>query len=405
MRHLRNAILLIAALVLTIGLLAARSRGGATGPAAMDAFPPEQATSTETAPAEPLISPPVLERILAPVKGEVERQAFAGAGVAVGIGQRESHLAGIGAIGWTRNAPPVDPSSTLYDLASVTKVVATASAVLLLVDEGRLDLDDPVHNYLPEFGEGPKAAVTIRHLLTHTSGLPAGATLAGDTRQERIARAKRFPIAPPAGGQVEYSDVGYILLWEAAEVAAGEPLPGYLERKLYRPLGMNDTRFSPGLDCEACAPTGRLRDQSLYRGRPFDPLGQRLDGVGGNTGLFSTAGDLGRFLAMIANGGELDSVRVMSEAAVREFLSPQRLPGPYRLGWELICPDPVEPEEVCAEPLALGHTGWTGTAIYLDPASGGWLALLTNRTYEPRASNRIQEVRKEVLTTLLAATK
>jgi CubicO group peptidase (beta-lactamase class C family) len=339
-----------------------------------------------------------LERVVEPVRAQVEAGAFPGAAVAIGIGSREVYLREIGHIGWTRNAPPVSGPETQYDLASVTKVVATASAVMLLVDEGRMALDDPVSKFLRGFDEGPKSAVTIRHLLTHSSGLPAGAILRGNSRSERIATALRFPIYPPAGARVEYSDVGFVLLWEAAERAAGEPLTAYLERKLYQPLGMNSTRFSPGLDCEACAPTGRLRDQSLYRGRPFDPIAQRLDGVGGSAGLFSTAGDLGRFMAMIANGGELDGVRILSPEAAAEFVGPQPVGrGRFRLGWEVFCDDSIaEPDEECVGTETIGHTGWTGTSIHLDPETGLWIVLLTNRTYEPRAPNRLRQVRHEV---------
>jgi CubicO group peptidase (beta-lactamase class C family) len=352
------------------------------------------------APTPPVFSAAEIDSFLAPLEAEVIAGAFPGAAMAVGVRDIESHRLQIGHIGWTRNAAPVDASTTVYDLASVTKVVATASAVMLLADEGMMSLDEPVSRFLPEFASGPKAAVTIRHLLTHTSGLPVGASLLGDSRADRIARAKTFPIFPPAGARVEYSDVGYILLWEAAEAAAGEPLTGYLERKLYRPLGMNSTRFSPGLDCEACAPTGRLRDQSLYRGRPFDPLGQRLDGIGGSSGLFSTAGDLARFAAMIANGGELEGVRILSVGAVREFVGQQAVGGGrYRLGWEVVCADTTGAGEgaPCDSPLAVGHTGWTGTAIYLEPSTGIWLVLLTNRTYEPRAEYRLPQVRRELL--------
>jgi CubicO group peptidase (beta-lactamase class C family) len=385
----------VAVLFLIGGMMAVR--GEESGRGGADEDTDRVAADEPAGHRAPLLSANELESVLAPAAAQVALGAFPGVTVAVGVQDREFHLAQAGAIGWTRNAAQVDARTTRYDLASLTKVVATASAVMLLLDEGRLSLDDPVSRFLPEFSEGAKARVTVRHLLTHTSGLPAGATLAGSDRADRIARAKRFAIAPPAGGQVEYSDIGYIVLWEAAEAAAGEPLTGYLQRKLYGPLGMSDTGFSPGLDCEACAPTGRLRDQSLYRGRPFDPLGQRLDGVGGNSGLFSTARDLGLFMAMIANGGELNGVRILSVEATREFIAEQSLPGPYRLGWELICPEAVEAEVVCEDPLAIGHTGWTGTAIYLEPSSGVWLVALTNRTYEPRSPNRIQEVRREML--------
>lgn len=252
-----------------------------------------------------LASPPFFatERIAAvlePVVAEVEAGAFPGAAIAFGAADREVYTFGIGEIGWTRNSPAVDAGVTRYDLASLTKVVATASAVMLLVEDGRLALDDAASLYLPHFDEGPKAHVTLRHLLAHRSGLPAGTVVRGASRREQIDGVAKLEIYPPAGLRQEYSDVGYVLLWEATQKAAREPLEDYLERRLFQPLGMTATSFSPGLDCEQCAPTGRLRDQSLYRGKPFDPIAQRLDGIAGNTGLFSTASDLGRFAAMIA---------------------------------------------------------------------------------------------------------
>lgn len=358
--------------------------------------PPETAGASSTP--EVWFTPQRLEYLLEPVKAELEAGAFPGAAVAVGVRDREFHTIGLGAIGWTRNAAPVDPDSTIYDLASITKVVATASAIMLLVDEGKLSLDELVATYLRDFAEGPKSAVTVRHLLTHTSGLPAGAELRrGNTRVERIAWAATFPIYPPAGARVEYSDVGFVLAWEVAERAAGEPLTQYLERRLYLPLGMTSTGYLPGLDCERCAPTGRLQDQSLYRGKPFDPVAQRLDGISGNAGLFSTARDLGRFAAMVTNGGELEGVRILSSEMAHEFTAAQPGAGRFRLGWETMCEEEVSDQEGCAEPLAIGHTGWTGTSIWIEPETGIWTILLTNRTYEPKSPNRLQTVRRELL--------
>jgi serine-type D-Ala-D-Ala carboxypeptidase len=356
--------------------------------------------------AGPFLDDRSLGDILLPVNEQLEAGAFPGAAIAVGVGDLEVHLIGLGKIGWRQNAPAVDPGATIYDLASLTKVVATGSAVVLLADEGELSLDDPVGRFLPEFRDGAKARVTIRHLLTHTSGVPQGATLQGDNRAERIAKARSFSIYPPAGARVEYSDVGYILLGEVVERAAGEPIGDYLERKLFGPLGMDGTRYTPGLDCEACAPTGRLRDQSLYRGRAFDPLAQRLDGVSGHAGLFSTAEDLGRFAAMILNEGELDGVRVLSREMAREFIAPQAVGDGYRLAWEELCPEPITDDGTpCPYPAVIGHTGWTGTSMYIDLESRVWVVLLTNRTYEPRAPNRISEVRREVLSRAIEAAR
>lgn len=357
--------------------------------------PPEVETRAVEAP--PALPRAVLAAALEPVQEELERRAFPGAAVALGSRDREVHLHGLGAIGWTENAAPVDPVGTVYDLASLTKVVATASAAMLLVDDGRIRLDDPVAKHLPEFSGGAKDRVTIRHLLTHTSGLPAGARLRGDSRREVVERLIRLPVNMPPGKHAAYSDVGYVILWEALQRAAGEPLPRYLERRLYRPLGMTRTRFLPGLECEECAPTGRLRDQSLFRGKPFDPTAQKLDGISGNAGLFSTAHDVARFAAMITAGGELDGVRVLREETVREFTSPQPSVGGRMLGWEVLCREGAESSGGrCEEPIAFGHTGWTGTSLWIDPQRGAWTVLLTNRTYEPRASNRIQRVRREV---------
>jgi serine-type D-Ala-D-Ala carboxypeptidase len=358
-----------------------------------------EAEVAETVEAGPIFSADAIESLARPVADEVEAGAFPGASLAVGVGAEEIHLVGLGSVGWTRNAAPVQPEATIYDLASLTKVVATSSAVMLLVEDGRLALDDPAGRFLPDFRTGAKANVTIRHLLTHTSGVPAGAILRGNNRRERIARAESFSIYPPAGARVEYSDVGFILLGEIVERAAGESFPVYLERRLFGPLGMSSTGFSPGLDCEACAPTGRLRDQSLFRGRPFDPLAQRLDGVSGHSGLFSTAHDLARFAAMITNGGELDGVRIFRPETVQELIGPQPVGGRYRLGWEVYCEPPLQDANSrCERPLAIGHTGWTGTSLWIQPETGVWTVLLTNRTYEPRGPNRINQVRRDLFT-------
>lgn len=294
-------------------------------------------------------------------------------------------------------------TNTVYLIGSTFKAMS-AVALLQQMHAGKFSLDDPVNRYLNGLtirGERQSTPVTFRHLLTHTSGLPAGATLRGEGKEERLARAARFPIYPPAGAREEYSDVGYVLLWVAAERAAGEPLQGYLERRLYGPLGMSSTGFLPGLDCERCAPTGRLRDQSLYRGKPFDPIAQRLDGIAGSAGLFSTAGDIARFVAMLAGGGELDGVRILSPEAVREFMRVQVPGNRHALGWEVYCGSPrksdeSEGESGCDVPSSIGHTGWTGTSIRIDSETGAWVVLLTNRTYEPRAPNRLAEVRREI---------
>jgi serine-type D-Ala-D-Ala carboxypeptidase len=309
--------------------------------------------------------------------------AFPGAAFAAGSGGRIERVTALGRIGWRAASPPVLADSTLYDLASLTKAMATLTAVLLLVQDGTIALDDPVRRHLPEFEGEWKDAVTWRHLLTHTSGLPPGAVVRGVTPAERARRLLRTKLHVPPGRQVAYSDIGYVVLWAAAERAAGEPLPGLLERRVWQPLGMDATRFAPGRDCEACAPTLRLRTGEPFRGVPSDPLARQLGGVTGSAGLFAPIRDVARFTAMIAAGGALDDVRILDESLVREVLRQQPGAGRRTLGWTAFCPDEeADAARACERPVAYGHAGWTGTSIWLDPVNARWVVLLTNRSYE-----------------------
>jgi serine-type D-Ala-D-Ala carboxypeptidase len=309
--------------------------------------------------------------------------AYPGAALAVGQGTQIERVTALGRIGWRPASPPVDADATLYDLASLTKAMATTTAVLLLVQDSVIGLDDPVQRHLPGFEGEAKERVTWRHLLTHTSGLPPGAAVRGSTPEERLRRLLRTKLHLPPGRQVVYSDIGYVVLWAAAERAAGEPLPDLLERRIWSPLGMHTTRFAPGRDCEACAPTLRLKTGEPFRGVSNDPLARQLGGIAGHAGLFATVEDVARFVAMIGGNGELDGVRVLDASLAREMLRQQPGAGRRTLGWNAFCPD-EEPNaaQPCARPLAYGHTGWTGTSIWLDPVAGHWVVLLTNRSYE-----------------------
>jgi serine-type D-Ala-D-Ala carboxypeptidase len=360
--------------------------------------PPPTTLEASTA-ARPVLTAAAWERMVARVGADLERGAFPGAVLAVGVG---GEIAGISAHGrheWTERSAAVLADSTLFDLASVTKAVATTVAVMLLVEDGRMALDDPVRNYLPNFEGQFKERVTIRHLLTHTSGLPPGTRLNGTTPAEVLRRMQRTLIPVPPGREVSYSDVGFAILWAAAERAAGEPLPALLRRRVWEPLGMSSTRFLPGPDCAHCAPTLHLErpPRIPYRGQPADEMARRLGGIAGNAGLFSTAPDLARFAAMIAGGGALGETRVLSEESVRALTTQQPRAGNRAIGWEAYCPgEEREPGDPCARPLAYGHTGFTGTALHVDPGSGRWMVLLTNRTYLPRAASRTGELRADL---------
>jgi serine-type D-Ala-D-Ala carboxypeptidase len=360
------------------------------------AEPPAIDTAAVAAPA-PAITGERLARAHALIQAGLG-EAFPGAVLAVGVGPDVTDVRGFGRIGWRDASPPVISDSTLYDLASLTKAMATTVAVLLLVQDGLIALDDPVQRHLPAFEGEWKDDVTWRHLLTHTSGLPAGAAIRGTTPEERARRILRTKLAVPPGRQVTYSDVGYLVLWAAAERVAGEPLPQLLERRVWQPLGMQATAFSPGRDCEACAPTLRLRTGEPFRGVPADQLARAVGGVTGSAGLFSTIHDVARFTALMAGGGGIDGVRILDESLVRELFTQQPAAGRRTLGWTAFCPD----EEggaatTCVRPVAYGHTGWTGTSLWIDPQDGYWVVLLTNRSYErPNRPYPLDGLRRDV---------
>jgi serine-type D-Ala-D-Ala carboxypeptidase len=330
------------------------------------------------------------------LEAELARGGFPGAALAIG---RYGHLVverGVGRLGWDLNEPRVDPDLTVYDLASLTKVLAATTAVMLLVEDGRMSLDAPVYRYLPAYVGGGKERITVRHLLTHTSGLPAGANFWAPSPMEALFRALEVPLKYPVGQKVEYSDIGFVVLWAAAERAAGEPLFRLLDRRVFGPLGMYSTTFLPGELCGRCAPTARRPDGSEIRGRVHDPTAFRLGGITGNAGLFSTAHDVARFAAMIASGGELDGKRVLREETIREFTRRQPGAGTRALGWDTPNRNGTGAAGLRLSPRAFCHTGFTGTSLWIDPDRGTWTVLLSNRTFEPRGANRIQMVRRSV---------
>jgi len=334
------------------------------------------------------------------VQKEVRRGGFPGAALAVGVRGQTVLLTGIGRLEWGRLASPVDADETMYDLASLTKIVGTTVAVMVLVDEGKMRLDDPVARYLPHFTGGGREKVTIRQLMTHTAGLPAAVPVpedgaAGDRLFRLVSTVKL--ISEP-GDDVLYSDVGFVLLGLAASNAAHQPLGMFLRRRVWGPLGMTHTQFEPGRPCDACAPTLTLEDGTPFSGETNDPFSRKLGGITGNAGLFSTGRDVGRLAAMLANGGELDGVRIVKEATVREFMTPQPRAGLRALGFEAFCREGTQPDQKPCRtpPYAIGHTGYTGTSLWIEPERGIWVVLLSNRTYLPRAPNHIRKVRRDL---------
>jgi CubicO group peptidase (beta-lactamase class C family) len=334
-----------------------------------------------------------LVRAEAAVIEEARRGGFPGAALAVGRRDQIVLEQGIGWTGWGPDDGEVDPERTVYDIASLTKVVATTTAVMLLVEDGKMALDAPVSDYLPEFSGAGRERVTVRHLLTHTSGLPAWAEIWGPTPEAALARALRTPLQHAPGERVEYSDVGFVVLFAAAERAAKEPVFRLVDRRVFGPLKMRFTTYAAGAGCGVCASTARTRGDA-FQGKVHDPIARQLGGVAGNAGLFSTVHDLARFAAMMANEGELEGVRVLRAETIRDFT--RRQAGTRALGWDTRAPGGAGAGGVRVSPRSFGHTGYTGTSIWIDPERGTWAVLLANRTYEGEGRNRMQALRRAV---------
>lgn len=289
-------------------------------------------------------------------------------------------------------APEPMTEDTIFDAASLTKVVACAPAVMLLVERGRLGLDDPVSRHLPEFSGGGKEAVTLRHLLTHTSGLRPDISLqpewSGYDAALKLCCAESLT-APP-GTRFLYSDTGPILLGELVRRVTGRRLDEFLAAEFYQPLKMTDTGFNPPADKRRRVAPTAVENGAPVRGVVHDPRARRMGGVAGHAGLFTTAADLARFARMLLNGGELDGVRVFRPETVRLMTGVQTPPGlPRRgLGWDIDSPYAGPRGDIF--PIgSYGHTGWTGTSLWIDPFSRTFVIFLSNRNHPDESGNVI----------------
>jgi CubicO group peptidase (beta-lactamase class C family) len=310
---------------------------------------------------------------------------YPGAAVVVGRKGYAGWEKGFGKLGWGESSAWVVPDRTIYDLASLTKVVATTTALMILYEEGRIRLDDPAWRYVAGFSGGAKDRVTIRQLLTHRAGLPAGRDLWRIARTPAEARQAvidtKLEWAP--GTHYEYSDLGADLLGFIAEAAANEPLDRFLQRRVYGPLGMTDTEFRPSASLrDRVAPTEVTPPRGYpLQGEVHDENAFALGGVAGHAGLFSTATDLSIFAQMLLNGGSYNGVRIVSESTVQLFT--KRAAGSRALGW-----DTCNQKGSCGDYLsesAFGHTGFTGTSLWIDPEREMFVVLLTNRVHAARA--------------------
>lgn len=305
-------------------------------------------------------------------------------GLAVIIGRHGGLVweRGYGSIDWNASTTAVDPARTMYDLASLTKVIATTTAVMVLYDEHRIRLDDPVSKYLRAYRRGAKRQVTIRMLLEHRAGLPPGRNVYRRGRSPAVARRLILatPLAYRPNEREVYSDVGADVLGFVVEAVSGERLDTFVRNHVFRPLGMRSTMFRPPRALRArIAPTeiASSRGHPL-RGEVHDETADALGGVAGNAGLFSTAGDLAVFAQMMLDGGTYHGVRVVRDSTVALFT--RREYGWRALGWET-CSGGASCGRYMSD-MAYGHTGFTGTSIWIDPENDLFVIVLANRMHE-----------------------
>jgi CubicO group peptidase (beta-lactamase class C family) len=330
--------------------------------------------------------------------------AYPGAYAIVGSRSKIYASLGVGHLDWEISARPDE--NTMWDMASLSKVIGTTTAVMQLRDEGKLNLFDRVQKYIPEFTGKDKELVTVKHLLTHSSGLPSGRPLWREARtpEEGFALAFQTPLDTVPGARMLYSDLSMIIMGKIVERVSGETLDGYLSLHVFGPLGMKSTMYRPPLSMrQRIAPTERKGGNGeLVYGHVHDENAYSLGGVVGHAGLFSTAHDLAIFAQMYLNGGVHDGVRIVSEEAVKTFTHVQDSTISRRaLGWET--PTDSNSAGILLSSHAFGHTGFTGTSIWMDPDRDLFIVLLSNRVNPTRARRRIYTLRGELADAVVEA--
>jgi uncharacterized protein YbbC (DUF1343 family)/CubicO group peptidase (beta-lactamase class C family) len=345
-----------------------------------------------------------LARIEEAVSGAIARKELPGAVVLVGRGDRVVLRK---AYGSRAVVPELETMTvdTAFDLASVTKVVATATSVMVLVEQGKVRLVDPVVKHLPEFGrEGGREKVTVEQLLTHRAGLVADdpMELYRGTPDEIRARKGKVPLANPPGQKFVYSDAGYEALGEMVERVSGKPLDVFAREFIFAKLGMKETEFRPAgkgmISLARIAPTEKV-DGRILRGEVHDPRARAVGGVAGHAGLFGTADDLARYCqAILAGGGPVLSKGGVAEMTRPRFFGDADL---RALGWDVETSYSTNRGDLLPRG-SFGHTGWTGTSIWIDPVTRIYVVLLTSRVH-PDGSGTSPIALRGIVATLAAA--
>jgi CubicO group peptidase (beta-lactamase class C family) len=316
--------------------------------------------------------------------------------------------------------PELMAADTIFDMASLTKVMATAPCILLLVEKGALRLDDKVKRYLPSFTGGGKDGITLRQLLTHYSGLPPDFDLSKPWfgHSAAMEELRKVITNSDPGKEFAYSDLNYIVLGEIIHAVSGKTLDVFAQENIFSPLGMTDTEFHPDAKLvPRIAPTETRRNTLKYlkgmaaygsldqilRGEVHDPTAWRMGGVAGHAGVFSSARDLSIYAQMMLNGGVYQGIRILSPMSVQAMTRPQSPPSATEIrgfGWDL--------ESTYSAPRGdlfkggYGHTGFAGTSLWIHPPSDTFIILLTNRVH-PEGGKDLNHLRGAIANIVASA--
>lgn len=340
-----------------------------------------------------------LSRVDSLINTSIQQHAFPGAAVAIGMGSSIEKLQGYGYYTYQHKIHP-DTPYTEFDLASMTKVIATTTAAMQLYEDGRLSLDTPVAHYLPSFAQNGKSQITIRQLLTHSSGLKPYIRPEKEGLHSRKAildtvMAQKLQYKP--GSKSVYSGLNMITLMRVIETITGQEFPAYCEQHIFKPLGMSHTEFRPGglTDTTGYAPTANPQ-REVFQGVVNDPLARAMGGVSGNAGVFSSASDLAKFAFMLAHDGRIYGKQFLKPATVELFTSRADVPNSTRaLGWDTKSEHGYSSAGHLFGPKSFGHTGFTGTSIWFDPNQQLFAILLTNQVFPRGHHDEIFKVREK----------
>lgn len=358
---------------------------------------PAGVTLTRARPMAVGMSNALVPRLDSLMNAAIADHATPGATVAIARRGRLVVLRGYGHSDWAPNAPRAT-DSTMYDMASLTKVVATTTAAMILEDEGKLDIDRTVASYLPQYDVPDKRAITLRMLLTHASGIKSNFPLWKDAkgREQYFAGMVTFPLVRAPGSAVEYTDWNMVLMQFVIEKITGQTLDQFVQARVFGPLGLRDTQYNPPASLKpriAPTETEDFRGGQVW-GIVHDETAWALGGVSGNAGLFSSARDLAVFVQMLLNGGSYGGVQLIKPSTVARWTARQRADASRALGWDT--PSANSSAGRFFSFRSFGHTGFTGTSIWADPEKELFVVLLTNRVNPTRDNQKIGPLRRAV---------